>query len=1080
MRGLRLEERLEIERRPERPCGPEESRKYRLWRDLPGLEDAGAWQRRLDAAGMEDETLRALCAEDGTALERRLDATPRWMRDARAALRGGRCLPPDFAASLASAEETHRVRMATVAHPFLDWAREELERKARSLCDRFPNAPFGAEEAARILLPGLVSRLYQFTVRTVILELHVARLRGDLDGDDEETRFESFLRRCRRPEFVRAFFSEYAVLARLAATASRNWIEYGAEFLEHLCRDRDRIQDLLPDGAPADRLASVRMGAGDVHRNGRSVLVVRFRSGSRVVYKPRSLGVDATWAELLRWVDDRGVTDPHRPPGIVEGRGYGWMEFVAHEPCRTGEELEAFYRRQGSLLALFHLLEATDFHQENLIASGPHPVPVDMESLFHPRLGVESWDGAPSQAAVRDLNHSVLRTGMLPSPRTGEDGRSLDTSGLGGRGGQRTLTHRLVLDGFGTDDMRAVRRHVPIPEAKNAPDPEGRRLSPAEFAGALDRGFTETYRILLRHRDELLAPGGLLDRFAGREMRVIARPTRLYGKLLTESYHPDLLRDALDRDRTMDLLWGAVDARPELQRLAPLETRDLFRGDVPAFTGTPGSTGITASEGEEVPDFLDRPVIEEVREKLRRFGSEDLALQRWFIRSALATRVPAPASEQSGPGRPGRGASRAKELAADRALAEAVAIGDRLADAAYRDGTGPVWLGVSPKTTSGYPVTFVGDDVYDGSMGLALFFAYLAHVAEAPRFRELAEATVDAVTTGLAERPPETLEPGGFTLGGGAVHLLSQVGSLWDRPDLLGRAMAVADAVAGRIDGDEGLDVTVGSAGFLNAALALHEVTGRDGPLRHAEAAGRRLVESAVAADAGRAWPAAVPAHGPLAGYAHGASGIADALLRLWRRIGGDGYRRLALAGFEYEQTLFDPEHRNWRDLRDWGEEGEALGDRPPMTAWCHGAGGVVLARLTAIGVPGRSERCRDELETALRTVLADGFGHNHSLCHGDLGNADILLSAARELGRPELERRARERAGAVVDAAERSGWRCGVRFEVETPGLMCGLAGIGYALLRLAAPEAVPSILRMAPPPGSVSGRRADGAGPA
>ncbi|HYO51923.1 hypothetical protein [Archangium sp.] len=34
-----------------------------------------------------------------------------------------------------------------------------------------------------------------------------------------------------------------------------------------------------------------------------------------------------------------------------------------------------------------------------------------------------------------------------------------------------------------------------------------------------------------------------------------------------------------------------------------------------------------------------------------------------------------------------------------------------------------------------------------------------------------------------------------------------------------------------------------------------------------------------------------------------------------------------------------------------------------------------------------------------------------------------------------------------------------------ETPGLLMGLAGIGYGLLRLAAPERVPSVLTLAMP---------------
>ena len=36
---------------------------------------------------------------------------------------------------------------------------------------------------------------------------------------------------------------------------------------------------------------------------------------------------------------------------------------------------------------------------------------------------------------------------------------------------------------------------------------------------------------------------------------------------------------------------------------------------------------------------------------------------------------------------------------------------------------------------------------------------------------------------------------------------------------------------------------------------------------------------------------------------------------------------------------------------------------------------------------------------------------------------------------------------------------------EIEPPGLMVGLAGVGYTLLRQADPAALPSVLLLAPP---------------
>ncbi|MFL5694594.1 MAG: lanthionine synthetase LanC family protein [Ktedonobacteraceae bacterium] len=52
-----------------------------------------------------------------------------------------------------------------------------------------------------------------------------------------------------------------------------------------------------------------------------------------------------------------------------------------------------------------------------------------------------------------------------------------------------------------------------------------------------------------------------------------------------------------------------------------------------------------------------------------------------------------------------------------------------------------------------------------------------------------------------------------------------------------------------------------------------------------------------------------------------------------------------------------------------------------------------------------------------------------------------------------------------LLDSIERHGWLTGVPLRVETPGFMTGIAGTGFALLRLACAEQIPSVLLLAPP---------------
>jgi len=96
---------------------------------------------------------------------------------------------------------------------------------------------------------------------------------------------------------------------------------------------------------------------------------------------------------------------------------------------------------------------------------------------------------------------------------------------------------------------------------------------------------------------------------------------------------------------------------------------------------------------------------------------------------------------------------------------------------------------------------------------------------------------------------------------------------------------------------------------------------------------------------------------------------------------------------------------------------------------------------------------------------MTSGFGHNHSLCHGDLGNLELLREAARAWPASSWGKQADRVASNILCSIRTDGWLCGNPLQVESPGLMTGLAGIGYGLLRCAEPARVPSVLSLAAP---------------
>jgi len=616
---------------------------------------------------------------------------------------------PDAAASAAFLE---------AVRPLAERARRRLEEAAREIAGS-GSVPFDPAEAVSLLWPAVEGRLLTMLARTLVLELHVARAEGRLEGATPEERFQSFARALRDPGFILGLWWEYPVLARQIAAALDRWVATGREFLSHLAADGPALREALSPERDPGRLVALA-GSGDARRGGRAVLIATFASGLKVVYKPRPLAADVHFQELLAWLNERSGQPPFRTLRVLDRGDHGWVEFVVAGPCASEEEVRRFHLRLGGLLAVFYALEATDFHFENLIAAGEQPVAVDLECLFHPRTRGAAIEQPDMALVSAFLSRSVVRVGLLPFRiEAGEDAHSIDISGLAAVEGEMTPNPILQWEKPGTDEMVAVRRRLPLPGGSNRPRLIDREVDTLDYAASFAEGFTAMYRTLVRHREELSAR---LGRFADDPVRAVLRATRGYHLLWFESFHPDMLRDALDRDLFLDRLWLGVDEHPHLIPPLPFERRDLEAGDIPAFGSRPGSADLGSASGERVPDYFEEPALAAVRRKLAGLGEDDLRRQTWLVRSSLATLVlrrevvPWPRYTPEEP----PGEVSLAELR-PRLLAQGRAVGERLAGLALRGDAGATWMGVEFHHQR-WSLVPLGEDLYMGTPGLALFW----------------------------------------------------------------------------------------------------------------------------------------------------------------------------------------------------------------------------------------------------------------------------------------------------------------------------------------------------------------------
>jgi type 2 lantibiotic biosynthesis protein LanM len=1026
------------------------------WKSQKPFAVGDFFEKRLRLVGLTEEDLLAMLSLPPEVYSELITTPPDWARELEGLYLAPLSLDddPDF---LRYAEEGTN-GFLWIAYPLI----QEGLRRFREGVGRLPTGgvPFDPMTAERLVIQHLFEKLEEVLNLVMVLELNVARVQEVLKGETPEERFHSFCKNLRQMDVRLSIAREYPVLFRSLRIITTNWAEYSLELLGRLSKDWDLIRASFAAGAEVGSLTSIAMGSAETHRHGRTVVILEFSTGLKLVYKPHSQSVDVHFGQFLEWVNRAGFETPFHILKIIDRRCYGWSEFVAHAPCSSRHEVERFYRRLGGYLAAFYVTRARDMHFENVIAAAEFPVPVDLETLFHNDVIAEKDD-----PAINAFQLSVMKVMLLPQPIYESDtDAGVDMSGFGARSGQPfPIGTTFSWDRAGTDEMRLVRsKTMPTMVARNRPILEDQEVAAGEYVEAFLKGFRWVYRLIKERREELQAIGGLLDRFAEDEVRFVSRATATYGLLLRQCQHPDQLRNAIDRDQVLDNLWLDAAQQTHLARLIPTEVRDLQCGDVPVFTSRANGRDLWSSEGERIPEFFERPATALVREGLNRLGEEDLARQESFIRTAIASVGEGDLSWGDAP------APRKLRLTEHReAIDLARAVGDMLCRDALENEFCASWIGTTPvgiegRSTSLHPVDL---GLYNGLSGCSLFLAYLATVSGDKSYERIAKKAVTLVRRHLSRGraggvPVNSL--GGFSGLGGIIYTLAHLAVLWADASLIEEAEALAADVPTLIEADKALDVVGGSAGAIAALEVLNKVSPSERLLNAAVLCGERLLLQQQPQRTGAGWKTEVDSCQPLTGFSHGAAGIAWALLKLAAWSGNARFRIAAESAIAYERSTFVAEEANWPDYRVW--PGKDLSSPRCEAAWCHGAPGIGLARIDSLQYMDDRET-RDEIRSAVRKTIDSKFGMNHCLCHGDLGNLDILFQGSQRVDHSWWTEAGEQLASQTLAGIAERGCLCGGQSFVPPPGMMVGLAGIGYGLLRLANPKRVPSVLVLAPP---------------
>lgn len=862
--------------------------------------------------------------------------------------------------------------------------------------------------------------------------------------------------------FEKLFFAKPVLLRLLTAEVSQ-WICVSSEFLNRLNADLGHVRKWLLGASSATPVAEITNNISDRHNFGRSVCIVRFEDGTKVVYKPRCVLVDKAWHDLVCWLNANAPPCLLKAPKVVVRDGYGWCEFMEMSEPLAAEGASRFFERAGALIALLYLFGAGDMHQENLIATGEFPVPIDLEGLLQPVLAVDITHPAAVAVLEADLllRRSILGIGLLPSFVQLPDTRFVKQGGLVYVASEDT--EQIAWLDVNKDRMRFDRQRTAGEESRNLPSSHRTSATWSQFQVELVRGCEAYFAYLLAQKDNLLADEGPLEAFRTVTVRYIHRPTRFYGFLLSRARHTSLMGDGRLWSSQLDFVSRFADLRRATEPswgLVRYEREAMANLNVPYFTLQADQTQVRVG-GKAIPADLNLvPGFLEVADRIR--GLDEAAIQKQLLLLRLNTAAEVEYRGEKAAPSPGSTVAVGVNQRRAVVLECCTDIFSTVLKQALKKGSGAAWVGLDPLVEGGVGLNVLGSHLYGGATGIAIFLAAYARTVGSNEARALSLAalawTRHTLKGSQRHHFSRVIGIGGANGLGSIIYGFAVVSEMLDddslRKDALDAAALLSDEL---IEADRGFDVISGAAGCVLALLGLHRRQPHSALLVTASKCARQLIDKKLF-PSGDALQIGTGDSLLLTGFSHGAAGYGYALSALSTATGNAEFEAAAQSCIRYERSLFSPVARNWPDLRvSPGAAGPKW-----ICQWCHGATGIGLARLGALRF-GRPQKTliSSDLDAALAAVLNSDPCTLDTLCCGNAGNIEFLNDAAVYLSRDDLREAAWARVLTVLSRARVKGtfaWDAGP--DYANLGLFRGMSGLGYMLLRHAAPATLPNVL--------------------
>lgn len=910
---------------------------------------------------------------------------------------------------------------------------------------------------------NLAERILDASLSTLIFEMYLLKMQEKLKGNNEKEEYEDYNKRfLGNVEYVKELFSIYPCLERMVIQLIENLTNNYVLLQERLINDNFLLVNKLGEHKGLEDLKCVDLSGSDSHRKGNSVFLIEFNDGKKVVYKPHGLKIEKVYQSFLEFVS-RYCKIGLRQFWIMDCGDYGWEEFITNKPCGNKNEVNNYYYRIGMLIFCNYILNVNDIHTENLIADGEYPVIVDAETVLDNKKDKTTKTGR--EKIYDSIHESVLYSGILPFYKYSQNGKGINMSALKGKEGDEYPLLIPRLKEVGTSNMHFEYERPVTQASKNLLKLKGEIQEPNNYIDEISKGFFDAYTFFMNNQSILL---DYVQVFENIEVRHLVQDTQRYSMLLHTSYNPDFLQDAKDRQLFLCSVLKNVEQVQGDIRIAKLEIKDMLNMDIPYFYSNTSKKDIYGSEGEKIENYFSESSMQHLRNKIRFMDSKDRDLQIRLMKIVLTdlndlkVEKPKNSIKVLYKNKFEGNQNRYKKKAITKIL-------HILEDKSFCGDMGEDinWMGITSigsSENSSWNIQPLGVYLYEGLGGIAIFYNALQQTEFGTNLSEACKAFDNVLfqyTNDMLERSNglESESSGAFAGEASVMYVYEVLYKITGKREYLEYAEKHCKILAHTLTGDKNNDVVYGNAGAVVVLLNIYRLSQKEKYLQMACEAGDILIQNQ---NEGK-WGCG---NGQtLSGFSHGVAGIIYALAKLNSEQSKSIYTQAIHSGLVFENSMYIDQYENWLDNREEALKQKEMKNKF-MAAWCHGAPGILLARSKMYNlIDDNSDRdiiLRD-INHAVHATEKYGFTDNDCLCHGNLGNTEILLEYAKDCGDEKVKNNILAARTHIATNIINNNYDCAraYLYGYKIPGFMTGISGMGYSLLRDIHPE-LPCILAL------------------